>query len=97
MQSKSESVAPGGHRYEPVEGERCSVAVVNAVADVVDCHPLDLPEVLGDVVDADALDSLVGSHDTRTSARVTVSFEFCGCVVTVAADGAVVVAADSAE
>ncbi|MFC5970020.1 HalOD1 output domain-containing protein [Halomarina salina] len=97
MQSKTESLAHRGHRYEPVEGERCSVAVVNAVAEAIDSDPLELPQVLGDVIDADALDALVEVRRADSTVRLAVSFEFCGCTVEVAPDGVVLVRADSVE
>lgn len=61
------------------------VRVVEAVAEATDTDPLSMAP-LSDVVDADALDSLVASP-----MEGHVSFEFCECSVTVFGDGAVVV------
>ncbi len=81
---------PGGDgwRYEIPEEETCSVAVVSAVADVVDCPPFSLPTLLSEVVDPDALDRVVAAADGEDAAAAPatplVEFTYCGCTVRVA-------------
>lgn len=66
-------------------------AVVDAVADVRDCDPIELPP-LNDAVDPEALDELfadtVGGKP-RHGGRLT--FRYCDCDVTVTGAGTVVV------
>lgn len=79
-----------GYEYTLAPDEPYSVGVVQAVAEVADCSPLDLPEALYNSIDADALDALLATGD-GTSADVQCSFTFCGYDVTVSPDGTVVV------
>lgn len=65
-----------------------SMAVIEAVAGVRGEDPVDLPETLSSAVDPDALDRLFS--DTSDGIRTgRVSFTYCGCDVTVHADGRV--------
>ena len=73
--------------------ESVSVAVVTAVADVIERDPMTI-EPLSTVIDPDALDRLFASTDPtaqRGSGRVTFPLE--GCEVTVYANGRVEVVA----
>lgn len=63
-----------------------STAVVEAVADVEDVDPCDLPEPLADAIDPDALDELFRD---RPDVDGQVRFRFCGHTVTVTSDGRV--------
>ena len=68
-----------------------SQAVVETVAVASNREPKAI-EPLYDVVDPDALDSLVGANGTASSrSGPTVTFEFAGHDVTVRGDGTVVV------
>jgi len=53
-------------------------AVLQAVAQAHGLDPIELDEPLYEAIDPDALDHLVESSD-----EVTVTFRYCGCVVTV--------------
>lgn len=77
-----------GITYDRDDDESPSATVVRAVAVATDREPLALPP-LGDHVDADDLDGLVGSSDGESGVRV--SFRFAGCDVRVAGDGWVAV------
>lgn len=57
-----------------------SMAVIDAIADAENVAPTDLPVVLADVVDPDALDSLFREGGG------SVCFEYAGYRVTVDAD-----------
>jgi hypothetical protein len=73
-----------------------STAVVETVGDAVGCDPMRLPP-LYDVVDPDALDTLVRSTDTRgTDQHTSVSFRFADRQVTVRSTGELVVRAAQA-
>lgn len=60
-----------------------STAVVFALADEFETPQDELPSPLNDVIDPDALDSLVAASSTS----VTVQFEYDQRVVTVESDG----------
>lgn len=66
--------------------EPCSLAVVRAVAAVDGRKPVDLPELLQTVVDADALDQLFAGPCEALDSEMTLSFPYCGYLVTVHAD-----------
>lgn len=61
--------------------EEPSIVIVTAVADVIDESPLEL-EPLHATVDTEALDGMLETAD-GTEPDVTVTFEYCGCEVTV--------------
>src|SRR6056297_1954412 len=63
--------------------------VVRAVSDVADVDPLEMSQPLNDVLDADALASLLASGSGDGSLSVT--FELEGQVVTASDDGVVTV------
>ena len=69
-------------------------AVVDAIAEVHDCEPTDLPP-LNDVLDSEALDGLFtdtpGGHTRRDG---HLQFRYCDCTVIVLGSGKVVVDAN---
>ena len=65
-----------------------SIAVVESLSDAIRCEPTDLP-VLGDAVDADALDRLFSGPGADQPVRI--SFTYAGYPVTVSSDGTVTV------
>ncbi|MWV64304.1 hypothetical protein GRS48_05620 [Halorubrum sp. JWXQ-INN 858] len=68
-----------------------STAVVQTVAIASNREPAAM-EPLYEVVDADAVDTLIGSTDTGPAEKeVVVSFAYVGCDVTVHGDGVVAV------
>jgi hypothetical protein len=66
--------------------------VVLTVADILDTDPLDLTPSLNEILDADALNSLFDSVDRETETSLT--FSEWGCVITVFADGRIIVERD---
>lgn len=71
-----------------------SERVVATVADVTDTAPVDLTPPLFSAVDPEALDAVVGSLGGESGGPTgRVEFTYCGCDVTVRADGRVIVAA----
>lgn len=88
---------PTQHRYEMKEGESWSIAAVRAVGEATGRDPLGLPEALYDATDPDALDGLFVSSGTPRNGSGYLSFEFCGCRVSVYSDRTVVVERCPAE
>ena len=76
-----ELLAPGRKGYPIALGEYPSTAVVLAVADELGRDELDLPP-LGDVVDPDALDTLL----RRASSDAIVTFRYAGFEIDVGTD-----------
>lgn len=70
-------------------------AIVTAVADVTGQSPLEL-DPLGEVVDTDALNTLVNGHDDRAES-VTVVFDYCGQRVTATTDGVQITQSNSLQ
>jgi hypothetical protein len=71
------------YRYPiPDDENPCHVTVL-AVAAALDRDALDLPPLAG-TIDPDALDGLVGASPEPR--RLSVTFEYAGCVVTVTPD-----------
>ena len=69
-------------------------AVVDAVAEVHDCEPTDLPP-LSDVLDPEALDGLfTDTPGGRTRRDGHLVFRYCDCSVVVLGSGKVVVDAN---
>lgn len=64
-----------------------SLTVVQAVADADGVDPLDLPQPLGEVIDTDALDSLV--QERGFNGKIT--FSYLGYQVTVKSTGQVAI------
>lgn len=83
-----------GYRRTVEADELISVAIVEAVAAAAGADPSNLPEVLYDVVDADALERLFLAADDG-GAVASVTFPYCGHRVCVRADRTVVVRAAS--
>lgn len=81
-------------RFSVKQDEKCSVAIPQAMADVLDCTPLELPEMLYDAVDIDAVDALFQLGQESSADSLFVSFEYCGLVVNVA-PGQIVLTPDS--
>lgn len=75
--------------------EECTVAVVQAVATVLECDPLNLPELLYEAVDVDALNALFRRYRKLSTDTLFVSFEYCGHVVDVAPERIVVSSPDT--
>jgi len=70
-----------------VDDEVTSQAVVTAVAEETDTDPMEL-DPLFNVVDSDALNTLLRSHDVGTDGSLLeVEFTYAGCEVRVASDG----------
>ena len=76
--------------------ESISVSIVEAVAEVQDADPLQLPEVLNDTIDASALNKLWGTSESERQCRGFVEFTFCEYPVRVYSDRTVVVRDNSA-
>jgi len=74
--------------------ERPVDRVLAAVAAAEETDPLSLHPPLGNVVDADALNSLVAGGQDRAGADVTVQFTYRGHDVTVGPDGDVTLGPD---
>lgn len=75
-----------------VDSQQVSERVVTAVADATDTSPENLTPPLFSVVDPEALDALVESMPSVSPAAPgSVTFTYCGCDVTVSADGRVTV------
>lgn len=78
----SETAAESDHRYEFEAGERPSITIVLAVADVTNTPVMDLAS-LNESVDPEALDTLVrAGHGTR----LRVEFTYNGCDLRVTND-----------
>lgn len=70
-----------------VDDEVTSQAVVTAVAEETGTDPMEL-DPLFNVVDSDALNTLLSSHDAGSDgALLEVEFTYAGCEVRVASDG----------
>lgn len=66
--------------------------VVLTVADILDTDPLDLTPSLNEILDPDALNSLFDSVDRK--AETSLTFSEWGCVITIFADGRILVECD---
>lgn len=71
----------GEHRWksdwEVRETESVSTAVKRAIASLEECSPRSLG-ILGNAVDPDALDNVVGSAPGPPSEPESISFRYCG-------------------
>lgn len=77
-----------------IDGMTPTEAVVDAVAEVHDCEPTDLPP-LNDVFDSEALDGLfTDTLGGRTRRDGHLLFQYCDCTVVVFGSGKVVVDAN---
>lgn len=95
VETDGESARPSSG-YDIGDGERYSVAVVEAVADAADRDPLEFSEPLYSVVDPDVLDRLFPDVATSADGNQFVSFTYCGYRVTVR-PGEVIVARTDAD
>jgi hypothetical protein len=69
-----------------------STAVIEAVADFKGLDPMDLDQPLFEVIDPDALDSLIGHNGSdQEKYETTVEFTYDDCRVQVSGDGSVAV------
>ncbi|MFB6179147.1 MAG: HalOD1 output domain-containing protein [Halorientalis sp.] len=75
--------------WDCTDPETIPSAVVRAVAAVTDVDPLELSHPLNDVLDADALTSLLAS--TPGDGDISVTFEFEERLVTIRDDGHITV------
>ncbi|MEF8779487.1 MAG: HalOD1 output domain-containing protein [Haloferacaceae archaeon] len=73
-------------RHQWGDGVSPSTAVVEAVAAVTDCEPLELP-LFSDHVDLEALDALVTAGGSGSDGRIRVSFAYDDLRVRVSSDG----------
>lgn len=90
----------GGGRVDQIERQAChwpsdqdpSWSVIETVADVTETKPTEL-QPLHEVVDPEALDNLFHNdlYDSSPASRAFVRFRYEGCIVTVHADGRIVV------
>jgi len=83
-----QDLQPQRFRYDRAE-ESISVAITRAVAAVCDADPLSLEPRLYDVVDPDAIETLLSSEATNSDVRI--SFAFGACAVTVSQSGDILV------
>lgn len=67
-------------------------SVVMTVAKILDTDPLDLTPSLNEILDPDALNSLFDSVDN--DANTSLTFSEWGCVITIFADGRILVEHD---
>ncbi len=84
------------HRFthDPQE-QSIVVSIIRAVASVSGVDPLSVKPRLYDVVDPDALETLLSADSAGSD--VQVSFPFGSCGVTVTAAGTIIVRDDAAE
>lgn len=78
--------------YDCSESQPVCVSIIRAVASVSDVDPLSLQPRLYDVIDSDALETLLAADPTDRSVQVT--FSFGAYEVTVTNDGEIVVRED---
>jgi len=84
------------HRFTHDPQERSIVvSIVRAVASVSGVDPLSVKPRLYDVVDPDALETLLSADSAGSD--VHVSFPFGSCAVTVTAAGTIIVRDDATE
>ncbi len=75
---------------------RPTTAVIEAIAEHEGVDPLDLEQPLAEVVDTDALDSILDHVAANPeSSDITVRFSYNGCRVRVSDDGTVAVSSQS--
>lgn len=87
------SFHPSGGSQSLVDDREVSVRILDAVAEKEGTSPLEFDRLLSDVVDPDALDTLLRSEDRE----VTVTFPYMGYRVRVESDGRVEVSDSSNE
>lgn len=85
---------PVRYRHDIDPGQPYCVAIAEAVADATGTEPGALPEVLYEVIDADAVEQLFDHADDGNERDLRLSFRFCDRLVTVFPDQTVVVTED---
>jgi hypothetical protein len=78
-------------RFRVGTDESHSLAVVRAVATVLERQPVELPESLFHVVDPDLLNLLAWAGDPHRPRDISISFVYCGLEVTATTDSVLVV------
>lgn len=78
--------------YDRKTSQSLSVSIIRAVATVAGVDPLSLQPRLYDVVDPDALETLVTSNTAHSNVQVT--FEFGAYRITVTQNGEIIVQDD---
>lgn len=67
-----------------------TTAVIEAIADHEGLDPLDIKQPLHEVIDPDALNSIIGGNEMdRERSDIVVQFSYNGCRVHVSSSGAV--------
>lgn len=88
-----DNATPARSSTAATEFDRQSVSeeVITAVAQATGTTPVDLTPPLFSVIDPEALDSFVESiRDESPEGIGRIEFTYCGCTVTVTADGRVI-------
>lgn len=74
-----------------------TTAVIEAIAEHEGVDPLELEQPLAEVVDTDAIDSIIGHGVAgQASSDIAIQFFYNGCRVQVSNDGSVEVSSNSA-
>lgn len=84
-------VGSEGYRHEFDSEQPYCVAIAEAVGDATGTDPTELPEVLYEVVDGDALERLFDGMNSGLDRDLRVSFSFCDRLVTLLPDRTVLV------
>jgi hypothetical protein len=74
-----------------------SIAVIEAIAEHEALDPLYLELPLYEVIDTDALDSLIGGDLEHGPSEISVRFSYNGCRVHVSGDGSVEVTSSRSD
>lgn len=80
MESFDRLFAKPALAFDWTAAETASMAVVRAVASVLEADPLELTPI-GAVVDPDALDGLFSARRRHDGRELTVAFEYAGYLV----------------
>lgn len=81
------------HTFDWTEIERPSLAVIEAIAELTDRDIRELPP-LQHSLDVEAFDALITRRQTNPGTDIQVSFRYEGYIITVEADGSIVVVLD---
>lgn len=83
-------------KLEPGSETPPSTAIIESIAEHEGLDPLDLDQPLAEVIDTDALDSIIGDGVAgHASSEVAIQFSYNGCRVHVSGDGSVEVKSHS--
>jgi len=86
------------YRHDADGETHVSTSITEAIAEAEDVDPFEVPSPLESAVDADALDDLFEPRDEkRVREHGLVRFPFEGYLITVWADGTIVVEPDTVE